>query len=74
MQTLLVLLDLLPVVVLGWLVTAVMFLVTGRVIPWPYPRHWRWGWATLDAADTVPEPLERQITSVDWLDYNVRRN
>ncbi len=29
---------------------------------------------TLDAADAVPEPIERRLASVDWLDHSVRRN
>ncbi len=74
MQTLQVILNLLGVVALGWLATAVMLWLMGGAIPWPYPRHWRWGWATLDAADAVPEPFERRLARVDWLDRNLRRN
>ncbi|MGQ0722847.1 MAG: hypothetical protein ACT4PE_14950 [Candidatus Eiseniibacteriota bacterium] len=83
METVLVILDLLGVVVLGWLATAVMFRLMGGPIPWPYPRHWRWGSATLDAAYALPddpalkrgqELSSRQLATVDWLDYNLRRN
>lgn len=74
MQTLQVILNLLGVVALGWLATAVMLWLMGGAIPWPYPRHWRWGWATLDAADAVPEPFERRLARLDWLDHNLRRN
>ena len=86
METLQVILDLLWVVALGWLATTVMFRLMGGPIPWPYPRHWRWGSATLDAAYALPddpalEPapvtpklLERRLASVDWLDHNLRRN
>ena len=74
METLQAILGLLGVVVLGWLATAVMFWLTGRVIPWPYPRQWRWGWSTLEAADAVPELFERRLARVDWLDHNLRRN
>jgi hypothetical protein len=86
METLRALLDLLGVVVLGWLATAVMFRLMGGPIPWPYPRRWRWGSATLAAAYAVscdralrpargvPEPVERRLTRGDWLDHNLRRN
>ena len=86
METVRVILDLLWVVVLGWLATAVMFRLMGGPIPWPYPRRWRWGSATLDAAyalpddpalepaPVTPEPLERGLARVDWLDHNLRRN
>src|SRR5260370_34356319 len=74
METLRIILNLLGVVALGWLATAVMLWLMGGVIPWPYPRHWRWGWATLDAADAVPEPVEGRFAKVDWLDQNLRRN
>ncbi len=78
--------DLLPVLVLGWLVTALMFWLMSGSMPWPYPRHWRWGSATLErefaapdgleleSAHATPEPLERLLASVDWLDHNLRRN
>jgi hypothetical protein len=86
MQTLHVILDLLPFVALGWLLVAVMFRLMGGPIPWPYPRRWRWGSKTLEAMYAVPdEPAprrahdvptfsERQLATVDWLDYNLRRN
>jgi hypothetical protein len=82
METLRIILNLLGVVALGWLATAVMLWLMGGVIPWPYPRHWRWGSATLeaayavpdDSAHVVPEPFERRLTTVDWLDHNLRRN
>jgi len=74
MQTLQVILDLLEVLAIGWLGTAVMFRLMGGPIPWPYPRHWRWGSATMEAAYELPEPLDRRLTRIDWLDYNLRRN
>ncbi|MBI4254627.1 MAG: hypothetical protein HY616_06100 [Candidatus Rokubacteria bacterium] len=86
METLQAILDLLGVVALGWLATAVMFRLMGGPIPWPYPRRWRWGSATLEAAYALPddpvlrsahgvsESLERRLARVDWLDYDLRRN
>lgn len=74
METLRVILNLLGFVALGWLATAVLWWLMGRVIPWPYPRHWRWGWATLDGADGVSEPVEPRRAGIDWLDHNLRRN
>jgi hypothetical protein len=86
MSTVRIVLDLLPVVVLGWLVTAGMFWLMSRSLPWPYPRHWRWGSATLEAEYTVrdapdldpahatAEAPERFLARVDWLDHNLRRN
>ncbi len=86
METLQVILDLLWVVALGWLATTLMLGLMGGSIPWPYPRHWRWGSATLDAAYALPddpalEPahvtpklLERRLASGNWLDHNLRRN
>src|SRR5574337_572211 len=37
METLQAILDLLGILVLGWLATAVMFRLMGGPIPWPYP-------------------------------------
>jgi len=86
METFQVILDLLGIVVLGWLATTVMLWLMGGSIPWPYPRQWRWGSALLDAAYAVPddpalkpahgvpEPLERRLARVDWLDHKLRRN
>jgi hypothetical protein len=74
METVQALLDLLGIVVLGWLATAVMLRLMGGPIPWPYPRWWRWGSATLETAYTLPEPFERRIARVDWLDHDLRRN
>ena len=86
MSTVRIVLDLLPVVALGWLVIAGMFWLMSGSLPWPYPRHWRWGAATLDAEYEVPdipdldpahataEPLECLLARVDWLDHNLRRN
>ena len=55
METIQVILVLLWVVALGWLATTLMLGPMGGSIPWPYPRHWRWGSATLDAAYAVPD-------------------
>ena len=86
METLQVILDLLGVVALGWLATAVMLWLMGGSIPWPYPRRWRWGSAALEAAYAlpddpalepapgVPEPFKRWLGRIDWLDQNLRRN
>lgn len=81
METLQAVLDLLWGVVLGWLVTVVMLSLMGGSIPWPYPRHWRWGSAYVPPDDSVvrlahgvPESLERRLTRLDWLDYDLRRN
>lgn len=86
METLQAVLDLLGIVVLGWLATAVMFRLMGGPIPWPYPRRGRWGSATLEAAYAlrddpvltsgrgVPESVERRLATLDWLDHDLRRN
>ncbi len=83
MQTVQVVAELLGVVVLFWLVTTVMLSLMGGSIPWPYPRHWRWGAATLDGVSASDDPaLERahvvlgsaERQGVDWLDHNLRRN
>jgi hypothetical protein len=86
METVQTIIDLLRVVVLLWLATAVMFRLMGGPIPWPYPRRWRWGSATLDAAYALPDDPAlgrahvvpglswREFATVDWLDHNLRRN
>lgn len=86
MQTAKVVLDLLPILVLGWVLVAVMFRLMGGPIPWPYPRHWRWGSKSLAAAYSVADDQtlkrarggaefsEAQLARVDWLDHNLRRN
>jgi hypothetical protein len=86
METFQVVLDLVGIVTLGWLATAVMLWLMGGSLPWPYPRQWRWGSASLEAAyvgpgdrgpkpaQGVPEPLERRLARVDWLDHKLRLN